>query len=628
MSFAAPAAFLLAPLLGVIVAFYMLRVRREDRRVPSTFLWRALRQDPPATAPWQPPRRNLLLLLQLLCLAVLILALARPYRLSKEIVGHNLIVLVDRSASMAATDVAPSRLEAAKRQILDLVASAGDARVTLIAFDDSVEVLAAAQADPATLRAAVDRLQPVPVRGRLDDALTFATALAEGQPDTQIVLLSDGNLTLPADVTVPAPLHYIPIGQDDANQAVTALSISDRPGGAPPQLFAQVANFAAQPVVRRVETSLDGQLYDARDISIASGARESFTLDLPADARLAETRLQGPDALPLDDAAWAVRGPSAQARVTLVSSGNRFLETALGLLPAVAAVTVVSGTAGTRYGLTDVAVLDRVVTSPLPPGNLLIIAPDSPLGSIQIAGQLTDPKARVVRPEHRLVANARLDDVAILSATALELGAEWVPIVVADVDGRTWPLIADGTVDGRPAVVIAFDLRQSDLPLRPAFPLLMAAAMDLLAPSTVAGLPSTVAPGEPVSLRLSPQVDAAWVIDPAGNRHSLAISGGATRVEDTLALGPYRVEAHTAQGNQDAAFVVNLASAEESDIRPRPTLGIQQAGATSTGGVASQGRRELWWPLGLLALALLLAEWAYDHRAGLRRLVTARGETG
>src|SRR5512132_2840030 len=120
MSFIAPLALLAAAVIGpIIVAMYLLKLRREDRKVSSTFLWQRMVRDVEANAPWQKLRRNLLLLLQLLLLLLLALALARPFFRTTGIAGRNLIVIVDRSASMGATDVAPTRLAAAKRQAIN-----------------------------------------------------------------------------------------------------------------------------------------------------------------------------------------------------------------------------------------------------------------------------------------------------------------------------------------------------------------------------------------------------------------------------------------------------------------------------------------------------------------------------
>src|SRR5215510_12663092 len=111
MSFLAPLEDVSTLIIGpIIVAMYLLKLRREERSISSTFLWQQMVRDVEANAPWQRLRRNWLLLLQLLLLALLVLALARPFFLANGINGHNLIVIVDRSASMGATDVQPSRL--------------------------------------------------------------------------------------------------------------------------------------------------------------------------------------------------------------------------------------------------------------------------------------------------------------------------------------------------------------------------------------------------------------------------------------------------------------------------------------------------------------------------------------
>ena len=72
-------AFWLLLLLPVLVLLYLLKLRREERLISSTYLWQKMVQDMEANTPWQKLRRNLLLLLQLLFLSILIFSIARPY---------------------------------------------------------------------------------------------------------------------------------------------------------------------------------------------------------------------------------------------------------------------------------------------------------------------------------------------------------------------------------------------------------------------------------------------------------------------------------------------------------------------------------------------------------------------
>ena len=69
MNFLAPVALALGLLLPVIVAFYLLKLRRTEHQISSTYLWRKMIRDVEANAPWQKLKPNLLLFLQLLFLS-------------------------------------------------------------------------------------------------------------------------------------------------------------------------------------------------------------------------------------------------------------------------------------------------------------------------------------------------------------------------------------------------------------------------------------------------------------------------------------------------------------------------------------------------------------------------------
>src|SRR3954466_13081840 len=104
----------LSPLTGIIAAaiavplllvLYFLKLRRREMAVSSTLLWRKAIQDLQVNAPFQKLRRNLLLLLQLLLLLLLVLALSRPVANYTPGAGESTVIIIDRSASMAARDI-------------------------------------------------------------------------------------------------------------------------------------------------------------------------------------------------------------------------------------------------------------------------------------------------------------------------------------------------------------------------------------------------------------------------------------------------------------------------------------------------------------------------------------------
>ena len=94
MSFLTPLSLLFGLLAIPIILLYMLRLRRREMRVSSTLLWQKLVRDREANAPWQRLRKNWLLILQLLILAALVLALARPFLPTNSIINGNVVVLL------------------------------------------------------------------------------------------------------------------------------------------------------------------------------------------------------------------------------------------------------------------------------------------------------------------------------------------------------------------------------------------------------------------------------------------------------------------------------------------------------------------------------------------------------
>jgi hypothetical protein len=73
----------LAAALPAIVALYFLKLRRQEQIISSTILWRRSVYDLRVNAPIQMIKRNLLLLLQLLIATLVILALARPFKIGR-----------------------------------------------------------------------------------------------------------------------------------------------------------------------------------------------------------------------------------------------------------------------------------------------------------------------------------------------------------------------------------------------------------------------------------------------------------------------------------------------------------------------------------------------------------------
>ncbi len=181
MSFLAPVALGLSALSIPIILLYMLRLRRRDVPVSSTMLWQQLLRDREANAPWQRLRRNLLLFLQLLVLAALVFALARPFVEVPTVTTGRIALLLDASASMNANDVQPNRFEAAKQQAYGIIDTLSDQdSLAVIRVADGPEVVANYTNNRVELHDAISKMEPSDSSADWNAALTLAAAGANG----------------------------------------------------------------------------------------------------------------------------------------------------------------------------------------------------------------------------------------------------------------------------------------------------------------------------------------------------------------------------------------------------------------------------------------------------------------
>ena len=197
MTFEAPL-FLLGLLLLPLGALAYARRERHARAGRAAFAPAALLPSVvPRRAGW---RRHAPLAGYGLAAAALVVALSRPQAtLAVGLEQATVVVVTDRSGSMLATDVAPSRLLAAREAGASLVESVpDDVRVGAIAFNHSVSVLHSPTRDHAAVKqvlAGIDAAGSTATGDALQAALRMiedARRDGESPPPAAIVLLSDG----------------------------------------------------------------------------------------------------------------------------------------------------------------------------------------------------------------------------------------------------------------------------------------------------------------------------------------------------------------------------------------------------------------------------------------------------
>ncbi len=223
---------LLLALAAFVVGLVVLRRRRRPRAVRYSSLSLVLAASPGSSR----LRRHLPFALFILGLASLVVALARPVAVVSVPSGQTSIILaMDVSRSMCSTDIAPSRLQAAKRAAADFIQRQdATTQMGVVAFAGFGQLVQAPTSDTEALLDAVASLTTGRRTAIGSSILTSIDAIAEIDPS---VAPAQTEFRPGGTVTPVAPGAYVPdiivLLTDGANNAgpepvVAAQQAADR----------------------------------------------------------------------------------------------------------------------------------------------------------------------------------------------------------------------------------------------------------------------------------------------------------------------------------------------------------------------------------------------------------------
>ncbi|HYE78249.1 MAG TPA: BatA and WFA domain-containing protein [bacterium] len=648
MSFLNPLGAIFLATLPVILGLYILRLKRKEVTVSTTLFWRQVLEDVEANTPFQKLRYSHLLLVQLLIASLLVLALMNPAIVYPATAGLDTVFVVDTSASMAAEDGAPSRLETVKKELRKIIDDKGRRdRLAIVAAGADAEALTDLTPDASQLRAALDLLKPESVASSLPQAADLALQLlaearerdkgprrsnqpepppppptAGQRPQAQVVVFTDDPISVgePPTGAIPVRWAYQPVGfSDTQNLAVltAALTNPDSEAGTM-SLFLTTylkGNGLAEAELKVYQGT---NLLDLRKLNLEAGKEESHVFDgvplQPGRYRL-DLRLTGvangegvitadgaEDHLEVDDQAFLVYEPAETFRI-LVLSNNQVYGVLLAQLDGVK-VFQRSPAGGVPSEDFDLIVVDGDLPLNAPPANYLVIhSNNQELLPVAIVGEVerpvisdwtaTDPLLRFVNPQtFRL---GKMNQVEV---------KEWGRAVL---DTNQGPAIVYGEQGRNRVVYWAFDPFTTDLPFKATFPILLSAHVDFFKNRraqqtlTTGDLIQVAATGGPVR-----------VTRPDGSTQELSAAAGEELTVRPDVLGFWKVEVDGAGGTAVHDYGVNLFDAGESILPAGDTF----AGETGLAAFSQtkRGIHPQWHWVALAALLFLLGEWWIYHQ--------------
>lgn len=651
-----------------LATLYLLKQQRRRVEVPFIRLWQQVLQRSEATSWWRRLLRLLSLLIQLIVLALLVLSLGDP-RLGRSQKGRTLVLLIDASASMqarllGATGRELSRLQAAQSQARDFVRSlGGDDLAVVVALDGQPAPLGGLSYDEHELFTQIDGVIARDTGADLPSALELSRALLAGRPNPTVVLFSDGGFeesSLTALAALPAggidvrftPLPFVAAAQGSTvrgNAAISALSVRRYRRNrlsyevlvrlqwfpAPVQSGIARAGQATPTAAQRTTLELrqDGEVVDVQTLDLVPGqAVERIYNNLSGAGRNIEAQLKlatpgAVDILPLDDRAFTVLPERRQQRVLIVTRGNLFLEGALLATGAGEENHLVverinpSAYDSARAERYDAIIFDAFTPTTPPNAHAIYLDPQGPNSPFPVAGTVKSPLLTDVDTAHPALRWVSLTDVNMSksSAFALQPGDR----ALASMFKQVVVVAREESTRGglRRSLALGFDLRQSDLPLRVAFPLLLMNTLDWFAGEVDEDLGSRRTGqiwriplprvGQRGARSAPALLTSANLLLPDGELLTTPVSEGYALLYGQR-VGFYELSRPEGVPQR---FAANLSDPTESAAILRPEL---RAGDTTLRAPEAGERalRRVLWPYLLLAVLLLitLEWWSYQRR--------------
>ncbi len=532
MTFDSPSSLFWLALAVPIVIFYILKIRLRRQPVSTVMFWKQVLDEQNPRSIWQRLRHLVSLLLQLAMLALLALAVADPYFFWEVRAARRIVVVVDNSASMNATDAKPTRLAEAKRQAGQLIAgmrhrdevalvTAGTQPQVVVGFTGRQKTVSngldavAATDGPSHVADAVAlgrRLLGERQDGKQPEVIVFSDGRFEGvealfssgsQPSTfdpqpsespphpnPLLPKAGGEGTKPEKSEEPLTLALSPqsrgegtgkvklhiIGERTSNVGIVQFqvrrSLVDPLGY---EILAEVRNASDKPVECRFEVDLNNEPIDVVPLKLEAGGKWSQVFEkTSAEGGHLVATLTHDDALAADNIARAVLPRREIQPVLLVTSGNLFLQKVFEVNPLVKLTVVAEAPEKIPAG--TVVVFHRLVPEKIPVGQVFVIDPANTSDLYTVGEPIANPIVTKQDKDSPLMAHVRLDNVLMPEARQLTPTRPDETKILAEAVTKEPIFFAVNRPEGR-VLVLTVNLEKGDLPLRTAFPITVANAL-------------------------------------------------------------------------------------------------------------------------------------------------------
>ena len=672
MMLLAPWALWFAAVGAAVVALYVLKIKRRRQTVPALEFWRALAGRTKVHSLFQRLKRLLSMLLWLAIAACLVLAIGNPILSFGKIKPRAIAVIIDNSVSMQTLEredeegASTTRLALAREALTELTTRRPVSdEWLLIEAGSQPRVRQTWTYDGKAVREAAERIAPFAGTSDVQAAIALADQLLAGKMDPAIVVIGDhgsvvtlsgaarpseGSATPRGDeappdgnTTAPELVHW-PVGNARDNLGITRLAARLNRQESNYHVLVGVLNASDQAVDTQLTFEIDGTAMSVELATIqpASTWEKVIVLDAPSDGGgisrggVLRVSIDREDALSHDNAAYAILEPMQRAIVWLVTPMDEayFFEQALAamddlvwaeesltltldqyqrVMEAMARGPGDGASDESSLVLPDMIIFNNGAPEAMPTSGRFVMINDWSAGiaaAVDSNRPLETPQLFIAPKPHPLTRYVTLHGARLAKAKRVTLN-EPAEVLAQTDDGH--PLMFHIEQLDRQAICLAFDVFESDLPFRNAFPLLLRNAVSFLHDEA----PRRVLPeyeiGKPIQpLRALPtNIQSVEVTTQQGTEFAttqIPVQNGQFTIHDTASSRAMRITI----GDEALFTAVNLTDARESAIAPPPVEKDQREQLALSGRLFGTMP---WIGFAFAAAALVALEWlTYNFR--------------
>lgn len=562
--------------------------------------------------PWEKLKHNLLLYLQLLLALLLILSMAGPYRNQAGQERKNVILIMDNSGSMNAAYGKETRLSRGKKQAVEYIDSLNSKdRVTVIIGSDTATIAMAGSNDWKQIKSVIEGIRPTDKAGDLSEAVSLAMSMASQWESYEALVFSDKGVDM-------GTLHgtLVDVGTGGCNGGVDFVSHSYNKEGIL-SIMAKITNYGDVEINSDINLYLGDTLLEVQPISLLPGAEEIVIFQpdekdyepLKEKEDILKVEINQKDALMADNIAYDKLEKNGKPKVLLVSEQNVFLEKAVLtnedlILYKTTAVEHLEGEEAF-----DLIIFDGQIPKRLPrEGNLLFLNPPETLRDQFSLFQVEKEETGTYVASRENEITRYLEDFTfgVDSYKKIKKPSWGEGFLYGGEDCVGF----GGNVSGRYVAVLAFDIHNSDLPLKAEFPVLIYNLVNRCIETGIART-SINKVGDAIELAGTANAERVSVSDPQG-RETAIFTGKETRAAYQMEFaGLYQLKRITEKGEDTQTIGANFPTASESRLREEGvTAAGEEKDQTKKNGMESNmgGQSMKNWLI-LLTLVILLAEW-------------------